>query len=297
MKSLAWQITGLNLKNTRFRDHGRAQAWAEERWMALLLLSGAALGVGLMLLVGRSVLGPIRELQMAMAALKKLDEMKNGLLATVSHELKNPLTSLRLASHFLLEPAPGPLTEKQRELAETIQSESDRLHHILDELLALGRIEAGKDFLKPSLQDPRALIMATLAPFEPAFKSKGLKLDLKVAPGLPQVKADLERLAHVFSNLYENAIKYSPTGSHVEIGAAQEKGALRIWVKDQGPGIPLDFQGRIFERFFRVPGREVGPGSGLGLAIAKEIAEMHGGSLSVESREGQGATFNVTLPL
>jgi signal transduction histidine kinase/HAMP domain-containing protein len=229
-------------------------------------------------------------------ALRKLDEMKSGLIATVSHQLKNPLTSLRMSAHLLLEDSSGPLTSRQMELAVTARDESDRLYSILEELLALGRTEAGKDPLQLKLESPRSLIMESTSLIEAPLKGKSLRLQFDIEDGLPELPVDAKRISHVFSNLYDNAIKYSPAGSQLQVGASKVEAGVSFWVRDSGPGISEAYQAKVFERFFRIPGRELGLGTGLGLAIAKEIVEMHGGSLKLESQEGKGSTFIFVLP-
>ncbi|HZK82234.1 MAG TPA: sensor histidine kinase, partial [Humisphaera sp.] len=123
-----------------------------------------------------------------------------------------------------------------------------------------------------------------------------VELSVDTPDDLPQVMADLGRLEHVFSNLLNNALKYTPPGGQVRIWATPEDGTVRFSVSDTGPGIPTEYQSRIFEKFYRVPGQPSRTGAGLGLAIAKDIVEAHGGTIRVESQAGEGGKFSFTLP-
>jgi NtrC-family two-component system sensor histidine kinase KinB len=229
--------------------------------------------------------------------LRKMDEMKTDLLSTVSHELKTPLTSVRMITHLLLEKSLGPLTEKQEEMLNTARDDSNRLHNILEDLLDLGRLQAGKDILQLRPQAAGRLIEDAVELLKVELKDKNLRLEMVVEPALQEVAIDPQRIGHVFSNLFGNAIKYSPVGGVIRIGARMKEGNVCFWIQDSGPGISEAYKTRIFERFFRVPDQTVVQGAGLGLAIAKEIVEMHGGQIMVESQAGRGAIFSFELPL
>jgi NtrC-family two-component system sensor histidine kinase KinB len=227
--------------------------------------------------------------------LRRLDEMKSGMLSVVSHELKTPLTSIRMGVHLLLEERLGDLTAQQTEILTTIREDSNRLHQIIENLLDIGRMESGRGVM--DLKPHSVSEMATNAtePMEPAFRDRGVKLIVELAPDLPRVMVDPARIGHVFSNLLSNALKYTPPGGEVHVTATQAGNMVEISVQDTGPGIPKEHLDRIFERFFRVPGQSGATGAGLGLAIAKEIVELHGGRISVASKERQGAKFTFTL--
>ncbi len=229
--------------------------------------------------------------------LRKLDEMKSGLLSVVSHELKTPLTSIRMATHLLLEERIGPLTTKQTELLLAAREDSDRLHRIIDNLLDMGRIESGRAALDARPIAPAKLIADAVEPMRSAFLDKGVEIDTAVLPDMPDVLADADRVGHVFTNLLSNALRFTPPGGTVSVSAepSTDDGSVLFAVTDTGPGIPAEHIGRVFERFFRVPGQNGSTGAGLGLAIAKEIVDAHGGQIGVESNEGRGSRFNVTL--
>jgi NtrC-family two-component system sensor histidine kinase KinB len=227
--------------------------------------------------------------------LRRFEELKNDLVATVAHEFRTPLTSLRMAVHLCTEQVAGPLTDKQAELLHSAREDCDRLQGMVDDLLDLSRIESGKVELYPLPVEVRRLITGAIDEFRPDADIKGI--NLRAPSSLPQVSvlADHERIGHVFSNLVGNAVRYTPKGGSIELGAASIDGLVRFTVSDTGTGILKEYQDRIFEKFFQVPG--AGPkGTGLGLYIAKEIVSAHGGEIGVESETGRGSTFWFTLP-
>jgi len=227
--------------------------------------------------------------------LRRFEELKNDLVATVAHEFRTPLTSLRMAVHLCTEQVAGPLTDKQAELLHSAREDCDRLQGMVDDLLDLSRIESGKVELYPLPIEVRRLITGAIDEFRPDADIKGI--NLRAPSSLPQVSvlADHERIGHVFSNLVGNAVRYTPKGGSIELGAASIDGFVRFTVSDTGTGILKEYQERIFEKFFQVPG--AGPkGTGLGLYIAKEIVFAHGGEIGVESETGRGSTFWFTLP-
>lgn len=227
---------------------------------------------------------------------RQSDELKRGLISTVSHQLKTPLTSIRMAVHLLLDEKVGPLTPKQAELLVAARDDSDRLFGMVEDLLDLGRIQSGRVQMECVPVSPEALITETATKFGAAAQGAGLVLETDVPPDLPDVQADTTRLQHVFSNLLSNALKYTAPGGRVTVRAHTDGDSVRFEVSDTGKGIPTEHLDHVFEQFFRVPGDGREPGAGLGLAIVKEIVEAHGGTVAAESREGEGSTFSFTLP-
>ncbi len=226
---------------------------------------------------------------------RRVDEMKRGLISTVSHELKTPLTSIRMAIHLLLEEKVGVLTEKQTELLLAAREDSDRLQQILHNLLDISRIESGR--LRMDYQDiyAQSLVLDAVEPIRRAAQDGGIELKIQLAEDLPAVSADPTQIGHVFSNLLSNALRFTAPGGSITVSAVPEEQLVRFSVTDTGSGIPHQFMQRIFEQFFRVPDQKSATGAGLGLAIAKEIVEAHGGSINVVSQEGKGTTFSFTL--
>jgi two-component system, NtrC family, sensor histidine kinase KinB len=227
--------------------------------------------------------------------LRQQNEIKRGMISTVSHQLKTPLTSIRMAIHLLLEEKVGHLTEKQVELLLAAREDSDRLHNILNNLLDISRIESGRSKMDFRAVSPYSLQLEALEPFWRAAHDQGVALKVEVPGDLPEVWVDPTRIYYVFGNLLSNALKYTPPGGTVTVSARAEKNEVLFSISDTGRGIPLQFLPRIFEQFFRVPDQEKDSGAGLGLAIVKEIIEAHSGTVGVESQEGKGSTFIFTL--
>jgi signal transduction histidine kinase len=227
--------------------------------------------------------------------LRKLDELKSNLLSTVSHELRTPLTSLQMAVYLLLEEKVGTLNPKQIELLVAAREDSDRLRHIIENLLDLSRIESGRVRMELQKMMPREIIFAAVDPMRAAFQDRGISFDVDVDAEVPSVWADPTRIGLVLTNLLSNALKYTPAGGNVRVEARSEEELVRFSVSDTGIGIPEPYLQHVFDRFFRVPGQTTTGGAGLGLAIAKEIVEAHGGNIECQSCEGEGATFSFTL--
>jgi signal transduction histidine kinase len=224
-----------------------------------------------------------------------MDEVKTNLVSTVSHELKTPLTSIRMGLHLLLEERIGSLTPKQMELLLAAREDSERLLQMINDLLDLARLESGKTRKVLERIYPKTLVNSAFEDLTPLAESFGCHLVAKAAPGLPLVAVDAGQIHHVFANLVSNAAKHSKPGDQVLIEAKQGTGGVLFSVIDHGPGIPLEYQPNIFDRFFRIPGTERN-GVGLGLAIVKEIVTSHGGRAGLRSVPGQGSEFYFELP-
>jgi NtrC-family two-component system sensor histidine kinase KinB len=224
-----------------------------------------------------------------------LDSAKSNLVATVSHELNTPLTSVRMALHLLLEKSVGRLTAKQEELLQAARNDTERLLRILNDLLDLARLEEGNDGLRKERISPAELLRTVIEDTAEKISPRGLRINCRIEPDLPDVAVDRQRISHAFNNLIANAIKYSPAGGEIRLDAARaEDDTVEFSITDEGPGIPEEYHARIFERFFRAPG-QTKTGAGLGLSIAREIAVAHGGRIGVKSAPGHGSTFFVML--
>ncbi len=228
-----------------------------------------------------------------------LDRMKQDFVSTVSHDLKSPLASLRETATLLLDEVPGPLSDAQRRVLVLQRESTDRLGRMIAKLLDLSRLEAGLPLdVRPLPLDP--FLDSVLAHASASARECQVTVCRgALAPPDVQLLADEDRLRELLDNLLENAIKFSPVGGVVEVGARQENGWMTIEVADEGPGIAPDDRERIFERFYQTPeGRAVpARGVGLGLTICREIAQAHRGAIRVLGREGLGSVFALDLPL
>ncbi|HEX8990155.1 MAG TPA: ATP-binding protein [Anaerolineales bacterium] len=226
--------------------------------------------------------------------LKRLDQIKNEFVHTVSHDLRSPLTAV-LGYAELVERV-GPLTEQQQEFVRRIQASVNSITALVNELLDLGRLEAGFDSRRESVQLESILSYST-GLFEPLMKEKKLEVVQDVENGLPALRANPIRIRQMIDNLVGNAIKYTPPGGKVSIAVHSEGRQIILEVKDTGPGIPRDEQTHIFEKFYRASNVGGTKGSGLGLAIVKSVVDSYHGRVWVESAENQGASFIVVLPV
>lgn len=225
-----------------------------------------------------------------------LDAAKTNLVATVSHELKTPLTGLTMALHLVTDRTVGALLPQQEELLQAARQDAERLLRILNDLLDLAKLDAGNAGLNRVATSPAELVRTTVGSFADSAAEQRVSLTGSAPPDLPQVLVDPQRICLVFSNLLSNAIKHTAPGGKVAMTAsASNSDSVEFTVTDTGPGIPEEFHARIFDRFFRVPGQEK-TGAGLGLSIAREIVVAHGGRIGVRSTPGKGSTFCVMLP-
>jgi signal transduction histidine kinase len=220
----------------------------------------------------------------------RMDELRSNLVATVAHEFRTPLTSIRMAIHLCTEGVVGPLTPKQTDLLFTAREECERLQTIVDELLDASRMDTGKLVLHRAAAPVEILVDAAVDAHRPAAESRAVQLRAEVLPGLGAVFVDRDQMNILFSNLITNAVHHSPAGAVVTVGATRAGDTIEFEVRDEGPGIAPEHQEAVFESHFQVPGARRG-GAGLGLAIARRIVEEHGGVIGVTSKPGAGARF------
>ena len=237
-------------------------------------------------------------LQATVQQLQEFDQLKSAFVGVVSHELRTPLTSIMSLSENLVGELAGPLNDKQKYYASRIQFNAERLTRMLNEMLNLSKLEAGKMELRPMLLSLQDLLADLAEAFMPLAHRKSIIMDVGSMENLPKVNADRDKLYEVLANLLENAIKFTPSGGSVHIGAqVLDDRHIRINVSDTGCGIAEEHLPRIFDKFYRVPPHSGhATGSGLGLAIAKGLVELHGGTLVAESAPGKGTQFYFTLP-
>jgi signal transduction histidine kinase len=239
------------------------------------------------------------QLEDSFARLKELDRLKSNFLATMSHELRTPLTSVIGYSEMMLEGLGGPLTAEQKEYLGIIMEKGENLLQLITSILDISKIEAGRVRLILAEADPSQLMRDAVATILPLARKKGIRVACE--PGdLPRIHCDREKLRQCLVNLCQNAVKFTPSGGSITVGAAPEPGdRLGIRVQDTGIGIPVEHRERVFDVFYQVDGsstREYG-GAGLGLAIVKSFVEAHGGKVTVDAREGGGSVFTLLLPI
>jgi len=225
-----------------------------------------------------------------------IEKMKDEFIAVVSHELRTPLTSIRGSLGLLAAGLMGPLSDRAQHMLDVALSNTERLIRLINDILDIERIESGRAPMEPRPLDARDLVLRCIEGLQAVADAAQVRLVEHAAP--VRLLADPDRMLQTLTNLVSNAIKFSPPGQVVEIGAAGEDGAVHFSVRDRGRGIPADKLETIFGRFEQVDAsdsREKG-GTGLGLAISKSIVQQHGGRIWAESTPGQGSTFHVVLP-
>ena len=238
----------------------------------------------------------INQLEESLAHLTEMNQLKDDFVASVSHELRTPLTSIRGYVRTLLRPDANFSVDDQKSFLETIDRQSTRLHRLIEDLLAVSRIESETDSRTLSAVSIRQL--AEEVADELRVKAADPQIELYVSPKLPVVKTDVGKVHQIVTNLVDNALKYTPAGTSVVVTAEQHGAGVQISVSDQGAGIPVEVQDKIFDRFYQVDQsatRSVG-GAGLGLYICRRMAEAIGGRVWLEKSDEEGSTFSLWIP-
>lgn len=225
---------------------------------------------------------------------KELDEAKTNFIATVSHEFKTPIASMKMSLQLLENEKTGMLNEEQRNLVLSIEEDADRLLRTTGELLDISQVESGKWDVKLDSCSVTQMINEAMEANKTAASVKGVALQFNASHYIPQVVTDQSKMIWVISNLVSNAIRYSYENRSVVIDVNMDETYVKVSVTDQGTGISDNYLPRVFEKYFRVPGSAKG-GTGLGLAISREFIEAVGGKISVDSKIGQGSTFSVYI--
>ena len=271
-------------KDMRFSNAAAQQRIVNDviiAFLAILVICGSTI-----------LLGGILRRQMQIARLK------NDLVATVSHELKTPLASIRLLVETLLD-ADVPDQAKTRDYLQLIAKENLRLSHLIDNFLTFSRMERSKKVFQKSETDPASLVNQAADAVRERFDKPGCLLDVKIAPNLPFIEADPDAMTTVLVNLLDNAYKYTGEEKIVTLTAEADEKTIIFTVSDNGIGIPRSAQKKIFSRFYQVDRRlsRTSGGCGLGLSIVKYIVSAHDGTIDVESRPSRGSVFTVKLPI
>jgi signal transduction histidine kinase len=236
------------------------------------------------------------ELRQSVLELEKVNQSKSSFLANTSHELRTPLTAILGFSELLEREAFGPLNEKQRQYARYIYDSGEHLLALINDILDLSKIEAGRLELKLKTVNLADLVRSTLPLIQEKAQSKGLTLEITAPDEVRVYQVDPMRIKQVFVNLLSNAIKFTPSGGLVQITVEDRSHEVCIKVCDTGVGIAEEDQERLFEAFSQVgEGKNQAEGTGLGLALSKQLVELHGGRVFVESKLGEGSTFGFTL--
>ncbi|RPJ01752.1 MAG: GAF domain-containing protein, partial [Chloroflexi bacterium] len=227
---------------------------------------------------------------------KEIDKLKNELLATTSHDLKNPLSTIMGYADLIT--MTNRLNNQGQEYMRRVHSAVAHMRQLIDDLLDMARIESGIN-LRYTDVNLRYLLDSVALSFKPQLEEKAMMMELSIPPDMPPITADEGRLSQILNNLIGNAIKYTPPEGHIDVRAEVNGDFANITVKDNGFGISPEDQSHVFDRFYRVRTAETEAidGTGLGLAIVKSLVELHGGEIGLQSHLGEGSTFHFTLPL
>ncbi|MBA4849633.1 ATP-binding protein [Emticicia sp. BO119] len=225
---------------------------------------------------------------------KELDFARTNFIATISHELKTPISSIKMSIQLLEKQQTGTINEEQKQLIDSIKEDSQRLLKITSELLNLSQVETGNIQLNIQKSTPYQILKFATEAVKVQAEQKQIKILSEIDENLPLVKADTEKTAWVLINFLTNAINYSPEQSKINIRISLQDQLVNFSVSDQGKGIEKRYKDKIFDKYFQVPG-SVKTGTGLGLAISKEFIEAQNGTIGVESEIGMGSTFYFKL--
>jgi len=237
------------------------------------------------------------ELEQQNLAVQEADRMKTEFVSMVSHELRTPLTSIQGYVDLLLERRAGTLGNEARESLVIVKRNAERLLGLINDLLDVARMEAGKIELRRAPVDLAGTIETVARSLRPLIQSKRQRLTLELGDPLPAVWADGDRVAQILTNLIANAHQYTPVEGTITVSARGQDGFVNVEVRDTGIGLSAEEQARLFTRFFRAGGTGKVTGTGLGLVITRLLVELHGGQITVSSGSGQGSTFSVSLPM
>jgi two-component system sensor histidine kinase KdpD len=227
--------------------------------------------------------------------LEVTEKLQTALLNSISHDLRTPLVTITGALSSLADDAPALDEEARRSLIQTAHEEAERLNRLVGNLLDMTRLEAGAIHIHREPCDIQDVIGAALAECEPRLGDCPVRID--ISPELPLVPMDFVLVERVLVNVIDNALKYSPVDSLIEIQAFASNAFVEICVADQGVGIPTEDLARVFDKFYRVQRPGNVSGTGLGLSISKGIIEAHGGFIGAENRKNGGALITIALPL
>jgi len=232
---------------------------------------------------------------------KELDDMKNQFLSNVTHELRNPIGAIKQSISVILEGTTGELTEPQKKFLSNAKRNLDRLSALVDDILDLAKLEAKKMEMKIRPSSIANIVNEVCETLDTWVKNKGIALVRNIPENLPEINADPDRIIQILINIISNAIKFTPKDGTITVSAvlSEQKDFMVLKVADTGVGIAKEDLPKIFGKFQQAKNRAAGDksGTGLGLTIAQELVQLHGGRISVESEEGKGTTFTITLSM
>jgi NtrC-family two-component system sensor histidine kinase KinB len=229
--------------------------------------------------------------------LTEWDRLKSEFVMIASHELRTPLTSIGMSIKLLLEKTMEKLDGKEQQLLLAAHEDLQRLKNLVNNLLDLSKIEAGKMAMEFENISVHSLCQNAMGVLKNQIDAKGVNVTLDLHPHLPNVKADANKIIWVLTNLISNALRYTDSGGQIRLSAERINPYIHVSVIDNGPGIPFEVQSKIFDKFVQIKSDKALGGSGLGLTICKEIIRAHGGTIWVDSNPGEGSTFTFTLPI
>lgn len=265
----------------------RYSSWTVPYW-------NGAVGLGFFIVVSAT----LSARKQAEERIRELMNIKSEFTSMVSHELRTPLTCIKEGIDIVSDGSSGALNARQHEHLQTARRNVDRLARLLNDVLTLQSLDARRLDLCFEACDVNRLVSDTVEEFALPAQKKSLELATELAPGLPPVSCDPDRIAQVLNNLVGNALKFTDHG-RIVVRTERTGGGVRVSVQDQGVGIASEDFAKLFQEFSRLPNEATQrvEGTGLGLAIARRLVELHGGRLDVQSRPGLGSTFRFTLPV
>jgi signal transduction histidine kinase len=286
IRSGIYKITELNM-NAIVRKNNDVQKIANQSniYLAIIVTIGLVLSFLLLLKFPGYIANPVKELDLA----------KTNFIATVSHALKTPISSIKMSLKLLSDERVGTTNPEQKQLVGHIKEDTDRLLNITSELLNMTQVETGNVQLSFKPTHPKELIDYAVDTLKMQAEQKQVSLEVKCPPNLHKVSVDADKTVWVLVNLLSNALRYSPEKNKILIEAREQSSSIEFSVKDFGQGIEDKYKDRLFQRYYQVPGSQRS-GTGLGLAISKEFIEAQNGKISVESKAGEGSRFYFTLP-
>jgi len=224
------------------------------------------------------------------------NEQHDSFINAVTHELKTPISAIKMSARLLTDSRVGNLNTEQLELIKSISDDAERLLKITGELLNMSQVETGNIQLKLQATLPSVIIEQSMQAVASQAQQKNIQVQVAVQEKLPLIHADAEKTSWVLINFLTNAIKYSPEGTIIEVKAFTKNNSVMFTVLDHGKGIDEKYLPKIFDRYFKVPGTHERSGTGLGLAISKEFIEAQGGHIAVSSVPGEGSLFGFDFP-